>query len=217
MAVMFAYIKTIELKTRRRTIKFNGRLSASPDDLSFIDEGKSPPVSIGRGDIAIGYSPATERAMSPMTWKPRTPADYSPNLGPVIAPRERSVSRDRTLVGRAGTALSGSPLKQVGSSVRTSVTESELESEGSEVSVSTAITHTQLATNQGGEEGFSEVVIMDGTGERERGRGRDRGSVATGYTASVYPDRASVYLDRESQQVPPLGYGGSPREGYGGF
>jgi len=92
VAIMFGYTKAVEMKTRRRTINFN---NPSPDDISWA-ERKSYPQQ--HESIAIGYSPHQDisgsRNLSPSNWKPITPADLSPNLGPTIPPRERSTSRD---------------------------------------------------------------------------------------------------------------------------
>lgn len=270
VAIMFAYIKTVEMKTRRRTIRFNGRLSASPDDLSFIDQ-KPPAVPVIQEDIAIGYSPTAERAMSPATfqrdWKARSPADYSPNLGPVIAPRERSVSRDRALGGKLGTTsrvgttplphpLAGSPLKPrpVHGLSRVSADSETTNGSETESETSTAVSHTirspgvgvveqqkiyhrhldpgrdSYMTDDDDDDGFSEVVIMDGTGdslhhhslshrEQERGRGRNRISTETGYTASVYQtaERLSELPHSMEPQVPPLNYRGSLRDDGPGY
>lgn len=198
VAIMFAYTKTVEMKTRRRTIRFNGRLSASPDDLSYIDQ-KPPPVPTIQGDIAIGYSPTAERSMTPTSfqrdWKANTLADYSPNLGPVIAPRGRSASRDGRTGGTPSPSphpLSSSPLKprpvhtlsQHTLSVSEASDFSIADASFSGISQATSSTpgprasayHRHLAgdamssTSDGeydddDDDGFSEVVIMDGTGE----------------------------------------------------
>lgn len=209
VAIMFAYTKMLELKSRRRTIKFNGRLSASPDDLSYIDQ-KPPAI---QGDIAIGYSPTTERAMTPTTfqrdWRAQTLADYSPNLGPIIAPRGRSVSRDRRDSSRISPLphpLAALPLKPrlIHTPDHRSSTDSDTDTSFSGISLNISSTprarastyHRHLSASyisgdDEDEDGFSEVVIIDGTGghhglshgEHERGRVL---STTTGYTASLY-------------------------------
>ncbi|RPA94264.1 hypothetical protein L873DRAFT_1814600 [Choiromyces venosus 120613-1] len=93
VAIMFGYTKIVEMKTRRRTINFN---NPSPDDISWAEQKSNMQQ---HESIAIGYSPhlgsPESRNISPANWKPITPADFSPNLGPTIPPRERSTSRDR--------------------------------------------------------------------------------------------------------------------------
>lgn len=223
VAIMFAYTKTLELKSRRRTIRFNGRLSASPDDLSYIDQ-KPPAI---QGDIAIGYSPTTERAMTPTTfqrgWRAQTLADYSPNLGPVIAPRGRSVSRDSRDSSRLTPLphpLAAPPLKPraIHTPDHRSSTDSDTDTSFSGISLTISSTprarastyHRHLAASYTSDDdyedddGFSEVVIIDGTGghhglsHREHERGRAL-STTTGYTASLYMEPESVggsYLGR---------------------
>lgn len=203
MAIMFACTKALEMKNRRRTILFNGRLSASPDDLSYINQQQTPPQPAIQGDIAIGYSPMAERSMPPPTfqrdWRAQPLTDYSLNLGPAIVPRGRSVSRDR----RASTQLSPPPHPLAPPpplNPRPAVTPNGRLSTGSEVSTAdtyfSGISLGASSTNNdddGGEGGgFSEVVIIDGTGHhglayREQQRGR-RMSTATGYTESLYTE-----------------------------
>lgn len=235
VAIMFAYTKAVELKTRRRTIHFNGRLSASPDDLSYIEQ-KPPPVPAIREDIAIGYSPSAP----PATWRARTPADYSPNLGPTIALRERSVSRDRRgeVPSRATATPSPHPPATASLKSRPGGTPPHRTSTDSETSTDESDFSTAISQEMRGERhrrqmsdssddddhGFSEVVIMDGTGhhslshrEQRRGRPTTRASASTGYTMSVYQGREG---DNQppfelEEEVPPLRYGGSPAVGVG--
>lgn len=233
VAIMFAYTKTVEMKSRRRTIRFNGRLSASPDDLSYIDQ-KLPPVPVIQGDIAIGYSPTAERAMTPTSfqrgWEANTLADYSPNLGPVIAPRGRSVSRDRRASERLSPLprpLPTSPLKP--RPVHNLSHRSSTDSEDSDASladtsfsgISLAISSTPRAgasdyhrhldaasyTSDGDddddEDGFSEVVIIDGTGEHHHhGLSHREQEQGNGRRrlSTATGYTASLYLDPESSR-----------------
>ena len=92
VAIMFGYTKMAEMKTRRRTINFN---NPSPDDINWAERRS---YMQQHESIAIGYSPHLDlpgsRNISPSNWKPITPADLSPNLGPTIPPRERSTPSD---------------------------------------------------------------------------------------------------------------------------
>ncbi|KAG0639529.1 hypothetical protein HOY80DRAFT_81416 [Tuber brumale] len=152
--IMFGYTKIVEMKTRRRTINFN---NPSPDDISWA-ERKSHLQQFE--SIAIGYSPHLNhpgsRNISPANWKPITPADLSPNLGPTIPPRERSTSRDRVESRMASSRnttrqtpsphpLAGSPLEPRAQSVPRSSTDSE--TDHSESFLSSTISNTRASSS----------------------------------------------------------------------
>lgn len=204
VAIMFAYTKALEMKSRRRTILFNGRLSASPDDLSYINQEPPPLLPAIRGNIAIGYSPRTQALVG-----------YSPNLGPVIPPRGRSVSRDRRASEQlsplphplAAPPLKSHPTNTPGGRLSTGSEVSTANTYFSGISLGVSSTH---GDNDGEDDGFSEVVIIDGTGghhglayrEQESGR---RMSKATGYTESLYMESESASGSYTGMPTPKIG------------
>ncbi|KAG0126621.1 hypothetical protein HOY82DRAFT_542473 [Tuber indicum] len=154
VGIMFGYTKIVEMKTRRRTINFN---NPSPDDISWAERRSHMQQ---HQSIAIGYSPHLNhpgsRNISPANWKPITAADLSPNLGPTIPPRERSISRDRVesrLASSRGTTrqtpsphpLAGSPLEPRAQSAPRSSTDSE--TDHSESFLSSTISNTRASSS----------------------------------------------------------------------
>lgn len=109
LAIMLVYIKAVEIKTRRRTIHFNGRLSAMPED---FEEQKlpPPPVPVIGADVRERYSsnffsannnPMIVNPTPALTneWKPRDmtnewkPRNFSGSSNPILEGRGSAMSR----------------------------------------------------------------------------------------------------------------------------
>lgn len=108
LAIMLVYIKAVEIKTRRRTIHFNGRLSAMPED--YEEKLPPPPVPVIGADVRERYSSNFFSPSNPMVVNP-TPAltnEWKPReLGNEWKPRNFSGSSNPILEGR-GSAMSRS-------------------------------------------------------------------------------------------------------------
>lgn len=217
VAIMFAYTKATAMKTRRRTINFN---DPSPYDLSWA-EPKPSMQECSTISSPLHPDQYDFRTSSLATRKPLTPADFSPNLGPVIPPRGNPSTRSG-VVSRAASHTLPSPHRPASSLLESgpqssprSPSDSETEHSSESYQPSTITTPhvessiqypapprfhqhspSQVTSVFNDSPAFDDDMTPAGgratTPMTERLRGKRATSSEFGYTESIYPPSEST-------------------------